>query len=159
MPLDPNFMLVDSTWCHISELSSITGIVSDIRSMSYNESIAHDDASHLPYQASLGQNIQKAEQKKTLIVFHVSFPNLKRSLKKSKNSFSNKMTQRYPYLDRTILGNSLFIGTTRIIWSMKNPFFVVYRVNAHPRWHHKGSAPRINNNFSDQTLGSLHINR
>jgi len=46
-PLEPSFMLVSRTWCHIFELSRITGTVSDMRSTSYRESIAQELAAHL----------------------------------------------------------------------------------------------------------------
>lgn len=47
-PLGPSFILVDSTWYHSFELSKITGMVSDMRSISYKESMAQELAAHLP---------------------------------------------------------------------------------------------------------------
>lgn len=46
-PLAPNFILVVSTWYHSFELSKITGTVSDMRSISYKESMEQDFAAHL----------------------------------------------------------------------------------------------------------------
>ena len=51
-PLAPNFILVDSIRCHTFELSRITGTVSDIRSISYKESMAQELAAHLPNEKS-----------------------------------------------------------------------------------------------------------
>ena len=47
IPLDPSFMLVVRTWCHVFELSKITGTVLDMKSRSYRESIAQELAAHL----------------------------------------------------------------------------------------------------------------
>lgn len=47
MPLLPNFMLNDRASCHVSELSKITGIVLDMRSRSYKESMPQELAAHL----------------------------------------------------------------------------------------------------------------
>lgn len=40
-------MLVVRTWCHVFELSKITGTVLDMKSRSYRESIAQELAAHL----------------------------------------------------------------------------------------------------------------
>lgn len=53
-PLEPNFMLVERTRCHIFVFSKITDTMSDMRSRSYRESISQELPVHLANETNVG---------------------------------------------------------------------------------------------------------